>query len=1348
MQRSRLTLMTALLLISIFSPMGSALVEPTATPDTDKDPVAPFEFTGRAPVTRSGELVRSLEFPQPRIYSTGDGLRIRVEGLDNDGAPRAMALPRASYSYKLPVGSILEDVRLEVLEECRLPLDGQILRNPAAIPNGDINGWKPDPTPVPGPTEHIYWSVGTGLDIDSRETVAYVNVWIYPSVVEGPGLHHINAAELVIRYSYFETPSPAPFSGEPEEYELLIIAPEEFSDELADYIEYREMIGIPTVLVTIENITNGTIWPAWGNDTQEMIKWFIYQARLNWSVDFVLLAGDEGMVPSRHVMALDGYDDDLENGRQDGRFLPSDLYYGDLFEHGTYDFCDWNDHKEDGFDQIYGEYTGLNADGADMIPDVLVGRLPASDGQELGRMLEKIENYEMTAKGSDWFHNATLCGTDTFTYSGHGDTSGIPEGENLSDHIAGLYLTGFNLTRHYQTEGTLPGIQATVNRGCGFLLMSDHGMYNNWGGTYGSSAAMGQTNGYELPVAVLDACLTHGFDNENASSSVTGRDPIYDIWYYPPGSSQAGRDCLGEKFHQNPDGGAIASYGCTRVGYGGHGTYHRYYASGYMAIHLFKAYSDGYSRSGELLGKSVIDYMADLGITTPGRGAIDYKTLTEYVLLGDPSLSIGGINTTNADFYLDDNDLSGVPGEVLRVNYTVNNTGILDALFLLEDELLDISGLDWNVTVEPNQLLVPPGEELGGYVEITIPEKSLAYTTETIEITLLSDLMRREKKRSIRIDVERTWGVDVEPDDPSLDVDPGFIAWGYVDMENLGNYRENLRTLISDIPEGWNATFENLNSTLLHHIDAYESDQIPFRVEAPGTALAGVYTLNLTSRSIDTPAEDSYNFTVRVGRTYGLDLLLQRRNFEAMPEEVTGVEMTAVNLGNADSNVTVNISSTSMAGWEISLSRDHLLLPPHSSSNLSAEIRAPNGTLAGLYTLTLTIDDGNTSSEREVDITILPDRHFTLICLDGSEIIPSSGPVSFMLEVTNLGNAEDRYVISRSSALPLGWVDEITPESSRLGPGEKKSVRVDISADAAGNGSYHFRYMAAPVSGGGPQYVDITVIIQRSYNFSLSKLEDLSGGYPGSTIEGRFRLINHANCIDGFDLLVSIPDGFAVNTPELPLSLEMGASVWVNLSISIPEDQLAGRYPISARVISTGSLDENSIEGYFNVMEVYDLDLSVEGENGSVSVGPGEMVPLVLHLVNRGNTLDWIRLSILAPDEIMGWFVIGDNSLQLDPGEERNVTIQIKAPRNASSQSYIFVIEVKNANGGKVNREVRLEVGPDPLGDGGKSMDAMIIAVPVFVLIALAAAIVGIFLYVRGRDAGKEVSEVGLEWEE
>ena len=165
-------------------------------------------------------------------------------------------------------------------------------------------------------------------------------------------------------------------------------------------------------------------------------------------------------------------------------------------------------------------------------------------------------------------------------------------------------------------------------------------------------------------------------------------------------------------------------------------------------------------------------------------------------------------------------------------------------------------------------------------------------------------------------------------------------------------------------------------------------------------------------------------------------------------------------------------------------------------------------------------------------------------------------------------------------------------------------------------------------------------------------------------------------------------------------------------------------------------------------MEVYDLDLSVEGENGSVSVGPGEMVPLILHLVNRGNTLDWIRLSILAPDEIMGWFVIGDNSLQLDPGEERNVTVQIKAPRNASSHSYIFVIEVKNANGGKMNREVRLEVGPDPLDDGGKSIDAMIIAVPVFVLIALAAAIVGIFLYVRGRDAGKEVSEVGLEWEE
>ena len=76
-------------------------------------------------------------------------------------------------------------------------------------------------------------------------------------------------------------------------YELLIIAPEEFSSNIQPLITHKNNIGVPTILVTTEDIYADASYN--GRDEAEDIKLFIKDTidpdGLNWGVKYVLLVG-------------------------------------------------------------------------------------------------------------------------------------------------------------------------------------------------------------------------------------------------------------------------------------------------------------------------------------------------------------------------------------------------------------------------------------------------------------------------------------------------------------------------------------------------------------------------------------------------------------------------------------------------------------------------------------------------------------------------------------------------------------------------------------------------------------------------------------------------------------------------------------------------------------------------------------------------------------------------------------------------------------------------------------------------------------------------------------------------
>jgi hypothetical protein len=153
-------------------------------------------------------------------------------------------------------------------------------------------------------------------------------------------------------------------------YQLLIIAPSLFQNEFQPLITMYSNKDIITQVKTVEEITNTST----GIDLQEKIRNYIKDQYLNFSIEYVLLGGDDQFIPHRgfycHVISGGGYTDSI---------IPADLYYSGM--DGNYDLNG---------NQVYGEV----ADSSDLLPDVAVSRMPAVNTTELDNMIHKSVSYQ------------------------------------------------------------------------------------------------------------------------------------------------------------------------------------------------------------------------------------------------------------------------------------------------------------------------------------------------------------------------------------------------------------------------------------------------------------------------------------------------------------------------------------------------------------------------------------------------------------------------------------------------------------------------------------------------------------------------------------------------------------------------------------------------------------------------------------------------------------------------------------------------------------------------------------------------------------------------------------------
>jgi hypothetical protein len=560
-------------------------------------------------------MVETISFSQPILHEKNDFVSIELPEATSDswksGKPK---MPVVTKVYTFQFGTHVDSVDVTFSNAIKMKISKPIEPSPEPIMKSTIHTSNLlEPKTVSYCDIDIYpesqYTYRTAAGLNGEEHVIYLIVSLFPVQYKPNENSFYYCDKSTIEIKYTPPKNPIIF---PDTYDLLIIAPEEFSKALQKLVDHKNSIGIETKLTTLEEI------PSTGSDDQESIKYYIKDAIENWGITYLLLVGagfkQEEIFPVRYAW--------IGSGQYESKF-PSDLYYADIYD-GNSSFSDWD---FDG-DNNYAEYP-VDMPAVDVIPDVYLGKLPANDVGEVKTVVNKILKYQ---KRNRMTNRIVQIGGDTFP----DDAEGIYEGEFANEEVL-TKLPGYSTKQLWGSNGKLTKFNIAKGywRGADFVDYSGHGSYlswathpplaNNWippttlfspytGWLYVDFDLFFVLNARKLPVVFYNAC-----SNNKYTESKT---------------------CLAWKTVKKAFGGGIAAFGASGIGYGSHGSSETERVMGWMEVHTFEEIFNN-KILGVAWGNCITNYFTTFQSDFEDT---DYKTMLEYSMFADPTLAIEDSN--------------------------------------------------------------------------------------------------------------------------------------------------------------------------------------------------------------------------------------------------------------------------------------------------------------------------------------------------------------------------------------------------------------------------------------------------------------------------------------------------------------------------------------------------------------------------------------------------------------------------------------------------------------------------------------------------------------------------------
>ena len=391
-----------------------------------------------------------------------------------------------------------------------------------------------------------------------------------------------------------------------DNYDLIIITPSIFLNELQKFVEFKENNGIKTKVITLNEIYDSKYFKCNGRDNPEKIKYFIKHAYDEWHIRYILLVGSSKLLPVRY-----SYLNDRSSTWEYERKFISDLYYADIYD-ANGNFSSW-DSNGNGY---YGEYEHeINdkkyTDRVDLHPEIAIGRLACRNVMELKNAIRKIMDYESMQSTK----NLLLAGGDSYPNDPCGD---IPEGQYLEDAIA-KEMPDFNAIKLYPPKNAMEinskidgGVAIAVLEGAGAQHLWATHEYNGekWIYYYGWNIRLLRNK--EYPIVLTSGARLSKFDES--------------------------RECFDWIFVGSRHGG-VASIGSTGLCWTGHGKNVTKIYLGNLHLRLFQEYKNAVYL-GDMWKNAILSYLNSFHWNGKVEKAFHIKAAEELELFGDPSMRI------------------------------------------------------------------------------------------------------------------------------------------------------------------------------------------------------------------------------------------------------------------------------------------------------------------------------------------------------------------------------------------------------------------------------------------------------------------------------------------------------------------------------------------------------------------------------------------------------------------------------------------------------------------------------------------------------------------------------------
>ena len=484
--------------------------------------------------------------------------------------------------------------------------------------------------------------------------------------------------------------NPMPFAnGSVPDY-IIITSAEYNIAELQDFAFWKTKKGIPTVIVTLEQINQEYT----GVDQAEKIFYYLKDAFNHWGPLFVLLGGDTDIIPERYAY----YDGHIKLWR------PCELYFSDVDKVSDPDY-NWNANGNAQF--------GESGDTIDGSPEHFVGRAVFDNTDELNTFIDKSMAYEKAdVPVFDYFNN--LLFMTGYLRLNHPTKPDLIKAEDLNDILNNITNNNPNINgwRLYDDD-TLSSIYSyewdeIFNRQ-NTLDNLDHG-----GSLFGSY--------YNLVYHMDHAGATSmGTSSQVAHESMTRTDadglnnqPYYHIFYTGGCSPNSfDKDAISDHYFNNETGAGVAFIGSAATSWASDVCYFENFCNG--------LYVNNYD-----------NYISKL-LYYASTGSFDYRK--RIALLGDPELMIW--TKTPDDLVVSVDPPTVYTGENI-INVTINNLAAgIDALVCLQkaDEVYGVE----TVTGTGNPVTVPfnctPDTDEGN-ITVTVTAKNYIPYETVIPVTI------------------------------------------------------------------------------------------------------------------------------------------------------------------------------------------------------------------------------------------------------------------------------------------------------------------------------------------------------------------------------------------------------------------------------------------------------------------------------------------------------------------------------------------------------------------------------------------------------------------------------------